>query len=46
MPDNSEFEKHFYESHNITGNLSVTILENNVKTAAAQSIMETNGFVD
>ena len=46
MPDNSEFEKHFHESHNMNDNLNVTILQNNIKTAAAQSIMETNGFVD
>ena len=46
MPDNSEFEKHFHESHNMNDNLNVTILQNNIKTAAAQSIMETNRFVD
>ena len=46
MPDNSEIEKHFHESHNMNDNLNVTILQNDIKTAAAQSIMETNGFVD
>ena len=46
MPGNSEFEKHFHESHNMNDNLNVTILQNNIKTAAAQSIMETNRFVD
>ena len=46
MPDKSEFEKHFYESRNMNDNLNVTILQNNIKTAAAQSIMETNRFVD
>ena len=46
MPDKSEFEKHFHESRNMNDNLNVTILQNNIKTAAAQSIMETNRFVD
>ena len=45
MPDKSEFEKHFHESRNMNDNLNVTILQNNIKTAAAQSIMETNRFV-
>ena len=40
-PNNSEFAKHFYESHNTNDNLNITILQNNIKTAAAQNIMST-----
>ena len=34
-PDNSELAKHFHESHNLNDDLNVTILQNNIKTAAA-----------
>ena len=37
--NNSEFAKHFHESHNTNDNLNITILQNNIKTAAAQNIM-------
>ena len=39
-PDNSELAKHFHESHNLSDYLNVTILENNIKTAAAQRYHE------
>ena len=39
-PDNSEFAKHFHESHNIDDDLNVTILQNNIKTAAARRYHE------
>ena len=35
--DNSEFAKHFHEIHNLIDDLNVTILQNNIKTAAARS---------
>ena len=35
-PDNSELAKHFHESHNLNNDLKVTILQNNIKTAAAR----------
>ena len=35
-PDNSELAKHFHESHNLNNDLNVTILQNNIKTAAAR----------
>ena len=34
-PDNSELAKHFHESQNLNNDLNVTILQNNIKTAAA-----------
>ena len=37
-PDNSELAKHFHESHNLDNDLNVTILQNNIKTAAAQRL--------
>ena len=39
LPDNSEHAKHFHESHKIN-DLNVTILQNNIKTAAAQMYHE------
>ena len=33
---NNELANHFHESHNINDNLNETILQNNIKTAAAQ----------
>ena len=39
-PDNSELAKHFHESHNLINDLNVTILQNNIKTAAARSCHE------
>ena len=34
-PDNSELAKHFHESHNLNDHCNVTILQNNIKPAAA-----------
>ena len=34
-PGNSELAKHFREIHNLNNDLNVTILQNNIKTAAA-----------
>ena len=34
-PDNSELAKHFHESHNLNNDLKVTILQSNIKAAAA-----------
>ena len=34
--ENSELAKYFHQSHNTNGKLEVTILQNNIKTAAAQ----------
>ena len=39
-PDNSELAKHFHESHNLNDDLNVTILQNNIKTAAARRYLE------
>ena len=39
-PDNSKLAKHFHEGRNINHNLNVTILQNNIKTAAAQRYHE------
>ena len=39
-PGNSELAKHFHESHNINDNLNVTILQNNIKTAAGRRYHE------
>ena len=39
-PDNSELAKHFHESHNLNNDLNVTILQNNIKTAAARRYHE------
>ena len=39
-PDNSELAKHFHENHNLSDDLNVTILENNIKTAAARRYHE------
>ena len=33
--ENSELAKHFHESHNLNDDLNVTILQNNIKAAAA-----------
>ena len=38
--DNSELAKHFHESHNLNNDLNVTILQNNIKTAAARRYHE------
>ena len=35
-PEHSEIAKHFYENHNLNDDLNATILENNIKTAAAR----------
>ena len=35
-PGNSELAKHFQKSHNLNNDLNVTILQNNIKTAAAR----------
>ena len=43
---NSEPAKYFHESHNLIDDPDVTILQTNIKTAAAQGIMWTNGFVN
>ena len=37
---NSELAKHFHESHNLDDDLNVTILQNNIKTAAARRYHE------
>ena len=37
---NSELAKHFHKSHNLNDYLNVTILQNNVKTAAARRYHE------
>ena len=37
---NSELAKHFHESHNLNDDLNVTILQNNIKTAAARRYRE------
>ena len=39
-PDNSELVKHFHENHSLSDDLNVTILENNIKTAAARRYSE------
>ena len=39
-PDNSELAKDFHESHNLNNDLKVTILQNNIKTAAARRYHE------
>ena len=39
-PDNSELAKHFHENYNLNDDLNVTILENNIKTAATQRYHE------
>ena len=38
--DKSELAKYFRKSHNINGNLNVTILQNNIKTSGAQRYLE------
>ena len=38
--DSSELAKHFHQSHNINDNLNITIIQNNIKTAAAWSYHE------
>ena len=39
-PDNSELAKHFHQSHNINDNIDVTILQTNIKIAAARRYRE------
>ena len=39
-PDNSKLAKNFRQSHIINNNLDVTILQNNIKTAAARRYHE------
>ena len=39
-PDKSEFENLFHKSHNINDSLNITILQNNIKTAAARRYHE------
>ena len=39
-PDNSELAKHFHENHNLSDDLNATILENNIKSAAARRYHE------
>ena len=38
--DNSELAKHFHGSHNLINNFNVTILQNNIKTAATRRYHE------
>ena len=38
--DNSELAKDFHDSHNLNDDLNVTILQNNIKTAAARRFHE------
>ena len=38
--DNSELAKHFHGSHNLIDNFNVTILQNNLKTAATRRYHE------
>ena len=38
--DNSELEKHFHKNNNLNDDLNVTILQNNIKTAAARRYHE------
>ena len=39
-PDNSELAKHFNEIHNLNNDINVTILQNNIKAAAARRYHE------
>ena len=39
-PYNSKLAKHFHENHNLSDDLNATILENNIKTAAARRYHE------
>ena len=39
-PDNSKLAKQFQDNHDINDNLNVTILQNNIKNAAAQKYHE------
>ena len=39
-PDNSELGKHFHECHNLIDGLNLSILQNNIKTAAARRYHE------
>ena len=39
-PDNSELAKHFHENRNLNDALNVTILQNNIETAAARRYHE------
>ena len=39
-PDNSELAKHSHESRNLNNDLNVTILQNNIKIAAARRYHE------
>ena len=43
--DNSELARHFHENHNLNDSLNVTILQNNIKTAAARRYHEASEFV-
>ena len=45
-PVNSKLTKHFHESYNVNDSFHVTIIQNNIKTAAAQGIMRINALVD
>ena len=36
IPDNSELAKHFNENHNLSNDFNVTLLQSNIKTAAAR----------
>ena len=39
-PDNSELAKYYHEIHNLNNDLNKTILQNNIKTAAARRYHE------
>ena len=39
-PDNRQLSKHFHESRNLNDDLNVTILQNNIKTAATRRYHE------
>ena len=41
---NSELTKNFHQSHNFNHNLKVTILQNNIRTAAARRCHEDKWF--
>ena len=40
IPDNSELAKHFHKNHNLCNDFNVTVLQSNIKTAAARRYHE------
>ena len=44
-PDHSELAKHIYESHNLNDGFNVTILQNNIKPAAAARRYHENNWI-